>query len=404
MKKILYIADTFPFPYNSGGKLRTANIMKQLAKKYDIDFITYSTEPIEQERIMQAYECCRHVECFYEGIPSKKKRICNFLKMKSNKAFVVYSKHMQQAIDNLITNNEYSLIMIERLYCYPYIEKYFKKPNFKTPVFINMHDIEQETILNFRRYCSSIIKKIYYSIEYFNVISLEKKAISTVTRMIAVSELDMEYYIKKYPFWREKWIYINNGADIDIAKNEPIAQRDPKTILFLGSLTHSPNMNGLEWFVNKIWENVISKEKDAKILVVGSGEVPNEFKKMLNNKEGVEYLGYVENIYPLLRKCTCLIVPLLSGSGTRLKILDAFSCKLPVISTTIGAEGLPVINGIHLLIADQEMDISNRIIEMLHSDDLRTRLAENGYELVCKEYDWQLIGEKLIKEIENISH
>jgi len=276
--------------------------------------------------------------------------------------------------------------------------------NFNIPVLVNMHDVEHETILYFRRISQSIIKKLYYSIEYFNVVRLEKKAISTVTRMIAVSKRDMECYIKKYSFEHEKWIYVNNGVDIDIANNEPIVKRDPNTVLFLGSLKHPPNIHGLEWFVNNIWESVIKNEKKAELLVVGSGEVSEDFKKMLMDKDGVHYLGYVENVYPLLRKCTCLVVPLLSGSGTRLKILEAFSFKTPVVSTTIGAEGLPVKNGIHLMIANEEMDIANKIVEIFNSSKLRTKLVENSYQLVCNEYDWDLIGEKFINEIESISH
>jgi len=397
MKKILYIADTFPFPYNTGGKLRTANIMMQLHKKYDIDFVSYSTEPVKLDQIQQISEFCNDVKCFDEGIPSKIKRVCNILKMKSNKAFIIYSKKMQRGIDQLLADNEYSFIVIERLYCYPYIEKHLKDKNFKVPVFLNMHDVEHESILYFRKISNLIIKKIYYSMEYVNVIKLEKKAISNVTKMIAVSKRDMECYMKKYPFGHKKWICVNNGVDIRIADKEPIVKRDEKTVLFLGSLKHPPNIHGLEWFVKHIWGHVIKQEKDAKLLVVGSGEISAELKCLLASKAGIEYLGYVENVYPLLRSCTGLIVPLLSGSGTRMKILEAFSFRAPVVSTTIGAEGLPVKDGVHLLIADNEIEIADKIVALFHSSELGAKLAQNGYELVCREYDWDLIGDKFLK-------
>jgi len=403
IKRILYIADTVPFPYNTGGKLRTANIMMQLKKEYDIDFMVYSTEPVEPDQINQMSQHCSHVECFDEGVPSKIKRICNFLSMKSNKAFVVYSKNMQQAIDNLISSKNYSFIIIERLYCYQYIGKYVKRNGFNIPVILNMHDVEHETILYFRKISTSIIKKIYYFFEYYNVVRMEKKAISTVARMVAVSERDKQCYLKKYSFGREKWIYANNGVDIRIAQNEQIVKREPATVLFLGSLKHPPNLHGLAWFVNNIWEYVLEQEQDAKLLVVGSGGITDEYKDMLSAKHRVEYLGYVENVYPLLRTCTCLVVPLLSGSGTRLKILEAFSFKTPVVSTTIGAEGIPTLDGKHLLIADQEIEMANKVLEIIHSQELGEQLAKNAYQIVCKDYDWDIIGKKFIKEIKNIN-
>lgn len=402
LEKILYIAEIFPFPYTTGGKLRTANILIQLSKKYEIDFISYSTDPVNSNQINQASRYCNSVSCYAEGIPSKLSRGLNFVRLKSNKAFIVYSKNMQRKIDELLKINNYTFIVLERLYSYPYIEKYFCKKDFNIPVLLNMHDVENDTIRYFRKMSHSIIKKAYYSVEYRNIVHLEKKAISTVTLMIAVSERDMKCYQEKYPLGKNKWIYINNGVDIGIAQNEPIVKRDKTSVLFLGSMRHPPNMEGIKWFINEIWDKVLLQDQNAELLIVGSGEMLQADKTALSIRKGVKVLGFIENIYPVLRKCTCMVVPLLSGSGTRLKILEAFSFRTPVVSTTIGAEGLGVEDGKQLLLADDEKNMADKVLKLFHSENLCHELSECAFDLVRDSYDWNNIGDKLIYEIDKL--
>lgn len=402
-KRLLYITtDSIPLPFDTGGKLRTANILIQLSKEYDIDFVTFSMEPVRQAQVDQAMQYCKTVQYFSEKVPSKRKRILNFLRFRSNKAFVVYSKNMQAAVDKLLYQEEYSFIFLERLYTFPYVEEYLKKQQKTVPVILNMHDVEFEAVQFFRKTCSSVIKKLYFNFEYFNVCRLEKKAFSMVTKVITVSERDMKLYQQRYQSHPEKWMFVNNGTDLSLAEREPIAERDQKTVLFIGSLKHPPNLHGLNWFLDHVWTDVQNTDPEIQFEIIGSGEISQEDRRKLTEKKGVQFLGFVENIYPLLRRATCLVVPLLSGSGTRIKILEAFSFELPVVSTSIGAEGLPVADGEHLLLADEPKDMGDALIKLLHSKALQQSLAANGLQLIKKEYDWDIVGEKLRNELNHI--
>ncbi len=399
MKRLLYIADTVPFPFNTGGKLRTANILIQLSTYYDVDFVVYSTDSVTDDQKKEMNNYCKKVFCFAEGIPPTLKRVRNVLSAKCNKEFVVYSKHMQKAIDQLLISNKYDLIFIERLYGFQYVEDYLKNTKNSSPTYVDMHDVESDTIQYFRKMTSSMIKKLYYSIEYMKVKSLEKKVITAVTGMITVSERDMEIYKKRYPSNSNKLQYMNNGIDMNKPQNEPVVKRDIATVMFIGSLRHPPNSQALEWFVSNIWDCILSNEPQAKFQIIGSGELEDSLMQKIKAKSNIEFLGYVKNIYPLLRKCTCLVVPLLSGSGTRLKILEAFSFSIPIISTTIGAEGLPIKHEKNIMLADTKQDFANETIKLLRDSSLANRIASNGYHVVEKNYNWENIVSKFVNHL-----
>lgn len=400
MKRLLYIADTVPFPFNTGGKLRTANILIQLSTYYDVDFVVYSTDPVNDSQKEEAEKYCKNLYCFAEGIPAAIKRVRNLLSVKCNKEFVVYSKNMQETVDTLLIRNKYDLIFIERLYGFQYVEKYLKNTTNSTPTYVDMHDVESDTIQYFKKMTSSMIKKLYYNVEYMKVKRLEKKAIAAATGLITVSERDMEVYKKRYPAYSNKLQYMNNGIDMSKPQNEPVVKRDIATIMFIGSLRHPPNSQALEWFISNVWECILKNEPQAKFQIIGSGELEASLiQKIKSKKNNIDFLGYVENIYPLLRKCTCLVVPLLSGSGTRLKILEAFSFSIPIVSTTIGAEGLPIKHEKNIMIADTERDFATETINLLRDSNLANRIASNGYHIVKIEYNWENIVSKFVNQL-----
>jgi glycosyltransferase involved in cell wall biosynthesis len=266
-------------------------------------------------------------------------------------------------------------------------------------VILDMHDIEREAVGYFGKISTSRLRKIWFMLEQQKVILLERRAISYVTGMVTVSHRDRERYIKYYPYSKRKWFYVNNGIDLKKSQDEPMVQRNENTVIFVGSLRHPPNIHGIRWFVQCVWPEITQHSPNAKLIIVGSGEAPAEEHEIYESAPHVEFKGYVENIYPLLRSSTCMVVPLFGGSGTRLKILEAFSFKLPVVSTSIGAEGLPVSDGKHILIANSVEQMASAILQLFEEKSLSDRLTQEAYSLVSNEYDWDVIGDKLKEEL-----
>ena len=400
MKRILYVADIYPFPYDTGGKLRTANILMQLSKYFDIDFVCFSIDSINDERIKISEKYCKSVKVFYSPKPNTFKKMLNLFTPTCNAAFIVKSKEMNEYIYKLVKRHEYMAIFVERLYAYQYVKQVKEKLFPDVPVYVDMHDIEREAMGYFGKITKNVFRRLHYQVETQKVISLEQKTVQAADYMIAVSERDKDLYSEYFPDTKKKWFSVNNGVDLSKAINEPVVERDSNLVIFMGSLRHPPNLHGLRWFVQTAWPQIIEERPTTKFVIVGSGEITEEDNNLFEKAKGVEFKGYVENLYPLLRKASCLAVPLFSGSGTRLKILEAFSFELPVVSTSVGAEGIPCTDGEEILLADDETHMKDSILKILDDRNFSRYLADQAYKLVSNDYNWEIIVKKLAKKMD----
>lgn len=397
MEKILVIAEIFPFPYNTGGKIRTANIIMQLSKYYEVHFICHSLERIDKKYINEAKKYCEKVNVIFEEKPSKIRKMINLFSKTCNAEYIVKSVQTEKIVKTCLEENVYKFVLVERLYAYQYIRKYM---NYCNAVYVDMHDIEREAMSYFSKISKNKLQKVHYKIETKKVIRLENEVVKRCTKFINVSYRDSQIYSQIFDQYnKDKFIYLNNGIDINKAVSCPKTQREDRTIIFVGALGHPPNLHGIKWFVQTMWSKIFKNYPDAKLKIIGSGTISEHDKKLFDNIEGIEFLGYVEDLNSILRKATCLIVPLFSGSGTRLKILEAFAFEIPVISTTVGAEGLNCENGKELLIADSESEMYNDVVKIFDDKELVNYMVTNGFKMVQEEYNWENIIKRFLKVI-----
>jgi glycosyltransferase involved in cell wall biosynthesis len=155
-----------------------------------------------------------------------------------------------------------------------------------------------------------------------------------------------------------------------------------------------PNVDGMLYFLDEIWPLVLEKFPDAALTIVGRRPMPI-LKERVKNFSSVKLTGTVDDVRPYIEKADVYIVPLRIGGGSRLKILEALSMKKPIVSTSIGAEGLKVANGENILLADSPVDFSNVIGGLFHDSTLRQHLSESGRQLVEEQYQWKVIAGKL---------
>lgn len=173
-----------------------------------------------------------------------------------------------------------------------------------------------------------------------------------------------------------------------------VSEENPENILFCGSLWSTPNAEGLLWFCQKIWPIVLSEFPHLNLLVVGSGEIAEKFIA-IKSTPNLQLIGFVDNLEPWYDKSAISIVPLLTGSGTRLKVLEAMGLGVPVVSTSIGAEGIKYTNGLNIVIADEENDFAKKIISLLKDKTERIKISKSARELAESTYDWDIIGVKM---------
>lgn len=202
-------------------------------------------------------------------------------------------------------------------------------------------------------------------------------------RFVVVSKLDLRH--------DETSDLVPNGVDVEELKPTPEPD-GPPTLLFTGTMNHPPNSEGVEWFVREILPRV----PEAPLLVVGRNP-PESVTKLASNR--VEVTGAVPDVRPYFQQATVVVVPLLAGGGTRLKILEAFAAGRAVVSTSIGAEGLEVEHEKHLLTADGATEFADATARLLGDRALRERLTTEARRLVEDRYDWRILGEQLAEAL-----
>ena len=393
MKKMIFVADIFPFPMNTGGKLRTGNLLINYSKKYEIYMFCFSDVDENELDIKFAKSICKEVHLYSSKKSTLSKLINFFFGNKTNAEYLVFDKEMLKDINDFIVKNKPEIIYGERLYVFQYIKKY-------NNIILDMHDVEHEAISYFGRNKKRLIQRLQYKFETFKVKKLEKKALSNAKAFFVVSQRDKEMYASLMKNSVNKIHVIDNGVTFNENYSD-LKSRDEDRILFVGSMKHPPNLQGIKWFVKNVWDNILLKNQNAKLQIIGSGYISEADKNELLHKN-VSFLGYVEDVRPYFQKCSCLIVPLFSGSGTRLKILEAFSYKIPVVSTSIGAEGLYVSHNKNLYIADTIDDMIEYLTLCCNPQCINNEIVEASYELVKSKYNWECISKRAIEIIEKI--
>jgi glycosyltransferase involved in cell wall biosynthesis len=193
---------------------------------------------------------------------------------------------------------------------------------------------------------------------------------------------------------------VPNGAPTDELVPSPDAPQPP-TLLFTGSMDHAPNREGILWFAERAWPLVRERVPDARLVIVGRG--PQEALRPLAADPSIELAGEVPAVAPYFEQATAVVAPLLSGGGTRIKILEALAAGRAVAATRIGAEGLELEGGRHLLEADGAQELAGAAEALLIDPELRQRLAREGRAAVERLYDWRVCGDRLERVLLSVS-
>jgi glycosyltransferase involved in cell wall biosynthesis len=210
-------------------------------------------------------------------------------------------------------------------------------------------------------------------------------------RCIAVSEMDRQRLITANP--RVRVDVIPTGVDTRLLQALPQNSASP-ALLFIGKMSYRPCADAVLYFCHEILPLIRRSVGNVEMWIVGT-DPPPEVRRLGGN--GVHVTGRVADVIPYYRRSTVCVVPLRAGGGTRLKIFEAMALGRPVVSTTLGCEGLSVTDGDHLLIADSPRQFAEKTVRLLSDRALRQRIAANARRLVANHYDWDVVAEQLMQ-------
>lgn len=270
-----------------------------------------------------------------------------------------------------------------------------------TPVIVDFDNLEN-LALNLRRRMpprfppeSSIVERARIGMRWatsraFDLIDesrwdkIQKECASKVARVVVCSELDLKRS------GCANAVVVGNGADrVEDAESDRTALRSERpTLLFIGALDYEPNTEAVEWFARDVMPLLAVKVPDVQVRIVGRG---SSRVTWVGDIEGIELVGSVESVEPELQGADAAIVPIRVGAGTRLKVVEALANHLPLVTTSIGGEGIALTNGEDALIADDAEAFASACVRVLTDGQLRQRLADRGAELFKARYDWERI-------------
>ena len=297
------------------------------------------------------------------------------------------SEQMGSAVRRLASGTHYDVIHVDSIHMLRYAE------GLSGRVVYNWHNIESEAMGRYGATIQSPLRRWYAGRTAAKLEKLERKILQTAFGHVVCSERERERLLEAVP--KARIAVIPNG--VAVASFAGAGTGTPgRDLVYVGSMDYFPNVEAVISFTRRIWPHVRARMPDARLLIVGANPVPKV--QELAAVAGVEITGTVPDIRPYYRDALAAIVPLRTGGGTRLKILEAMAAGVPVISSPLGAEGLDVTPGKHILLADPD-DAGAWVAHLLQLAEpegaIRPALVRAALDLARDRYDWETLGETL---------
>lgn len=400
MSKILLVVEKFPFPLNSGGNIRTHNFVASLSRDHDLS-ILYSS--CENEASVAEYSARFSVNSFLCEVDHAKTIPLNVF---SRLAAGFNASWEERSYDE---DFEKRLLQISQAGAFDFIfcryidtAKYLiaLRDKLTAKIIVDLDDLEFVKQRRTIRFNHSRYSFKYWRLMFNNFLFTRfHKALNAVDVVCVCSAGDKDLVLKKRLC--KKVSVIPNavgGVGESMAPATRAEHQERNTLLCCGDLNYAPNVDGLLWFIEKVLPGIVRSAAEVRLHMVGRNPDPRLIEAVDNRN--VFLFPNVPSVMPYYKKASMTVVPLFSGGGTRIKILEAFAYSRPVVSTTIGAEGLNAVDRSHLLIADTEQSFAEACLELLENYELAQKLTKRGLSLVQREYSLAAVSEKIKRLVE----
>ena len=384
---ILVLTPYIPYPPNFGGSVRIFHLIRQLSRQHHVHLLSFREEHgVCDPKGLEPF--CRTIKLIARD--TGRKRFRQFTSLLTRRSFqwsFHYSDAMQMALNQLIRDQKMDLILVEFAQMAGY-----QFPA-SVPVVIDEHNVEFDLLDRMAERAGGSLRKWFNRVEANKFRREELAACRAAALTLVTSERDGDLLRQHAPGLRTATI--TNGVDCDLFAR-PAGPRKPDTAVFVGATHYFPNEEGVLFFLKDVFPLIKDKQPNFRFTVVG-GKPPPSIVQL--QSDAVQVTGYVDDVRPFMWESSVFVVPLRMGGGTRFKIVEAFAAGIPVVSTRLGAEGIPAEDGRELLLADTPAEFAAAVLRVLANPGLAESLAHAGHEYVLRHFDWAVIGEKLNREL-----
>lgn len=388
---ILFLSTEIPYPVDHGHHLRTANILEMLAKKHHIFFVGFAKDEAELRYKKDLAKICKSADIFIlsPGILKWRYWRLALLSVFSNLPFNVkkyYQRDAATKIQALIRQHNIRLVHCDMLHVGIYLPAFHNLSKILTE-----HNVESLRLQRWQKVEKNPLVRLFLYLQWKKLYCLERQLCSQFDTCIVVSEADKQELLKMGA--GNNFEIIPNGVDCCYFAPEGDSVI-PKTLIWTGGMDNPYNRDAVDYFLEHILPLVEQEIPDLRVSFVGKSPTPKLLKKAKQDRH-IQIEGYVDDVRPHLNRAAVFIAPLRSGSGTKIKILNALAMAKPVVTTSIGAEGIDVTNNYNILISDTPEAFAQQIIYLITHPEVAKIIGRNGRRLMLEKYDWQVIEEKM---------
>jgi polysaccharide biosynthesis protein PslH len=387
--RILWVKAGRLLPVDTGGKIRSYNILRHLARSHSVTLLSYYGGRRDVDYEAELSRELSGARTIYTAAldGSSFAQAVDYLGRLFQPAPFAVSKFthpgVQRAVADALNGREFDVAVCD------FLSASLNFPaTLLTPTVLFQHNVETSLWQRLAATESNPARRLAYGIEARKMRNYEQAALHRFNHVIAVSEHDKQQMLAMDPSCAIT--VVPTGVDTTKYVAAPPSAADPARIVFLGSMDWEPNIDAVTYFCRDIFPAIRSRFPSAVFQIVGRN--PQASVRQLAS-EAVEVTGTVPDVGPYLRDATAVVVPLRIGGGTRLKIFEAMASGKAVVSTSIGAEGLAVENGRDLILADDATAFAEATIQLLGDAKLRHSYEEAATRLAAR-YDWSNIVEQ----------
>ena len=385
-------------PHQGGGaNTRNYHLLKVLTSLHTVSLLALvDRSELANTSAVTQLEQLTHTLKIVERPPAvQSKRRQQFLRVLRGQSYTLQVnmlEEMQEALDTLLGNSTYDAVVFESVL----IAGYHLPANI--PVIIDQHNLEYEILERTYQLGKSKLRRWYNQRESQILKPIEIERCSKADIVLVTSEREQQILQSLLP--QQLIVTVPNGVDTEMFQQRGNREEVSGRIVFTGAMNYYPNVNAVLFFAQHCWPLIQARVPDATWQIVGR-EPPAEISA-LARLPGVQVTGSVPDVRPYLTEAAVAVAPLQIGSGTRLKILEALAMGKAMVSTSIGCEGIAVVLGKHLLIADQPETFASAVVELLNDPTKRHKLGTAGRKLVETQYSWTQCSDRLLQQLKHL--
>jgi sugar transferase (PEP-CTERM/EpsH1 system associated) len=391
--RVLFVAKRFPYPADTGGKIRTARLLELLSRRLDITLVSNVEHPKDDPYLAWAHKLCGRFESvpWREIAKSSPQFYARVLRRLGSRYPVSvasdYSPDFAERIRTCLAKDRYDLLVCD-----------FVQPSInigddvECPMLLFQHNVESMIFERHARTAGNAPLRWFWRSQWRKMERFEQEACARFAGVVAVSETDRALFAKR--FGARRTFAIPTAVDAEYFRPGAAPVVDGR-IVFTGSMDWLPNEDAVLFFADEILPRIRTRVPEATFIVVGRSP-SRRLLRRLGERSEITITGRVDDVRPHLERATAYVIPLRIGGGTRIKAYEAMAMAKSVVSTSIGVEGLPVRDGEHVVLADRPEDFADAVVDLLQQPERRDQLGQAARRFVEGSFTWPSATEAFI--------